>query len=95
MTEAAIEVRNLSFGDGQTPVLEEVNVTFPANRFSVLLGRNGSGKSTLFNIMAGLQKYKQGSVKLMGKEEATCPSRIAPVCWAFCRNFINRCFAFR
>ncbi|SFH31391.1 ABC transporter ATP-binding protein [Pontibacter chinhatensis] len=70
MTEAAIEVKGLSFGYGQTPVLEEVSVAFPANRFSVLLGRNGSGKSTLFNIVAGLQKYKKGSVKLMGKERS-------------------------
>ncbi|GGG22960.1 ABC transporter ATP-binding protein [Pontibacter amylolyticus] len=68
MTETAIEVENLSFGYGKTPILEQVQVAFPANRFSVLLGRNGSGKSTLFNIMAGLQKYRHGSVKLMGKE---------------------------
>ncbi|SIT94398.1 ABC transporter ATP-binding protein [Pontibacter indicus] len=70
MTDAAIEVENLSFGYGQTPILENVNVAFPSNRFSVLLGRNGSGKSTLFNIMAGLQKYKQGSVRLIGKERS-------------------------
>ncbi|MDO6392102.1 ABC transporter ATP-binding protein [Pontibacter sp. BT731] len=70
MTEAAIEVENLSFGYGKTPILEQVQVAFPSNRFSVLLGRNGSGKSTLFNIMAGLQKYRHGSVKLMGKERS-------------------------
>ncbi|TXK29658.1 ABC transporter ATP-binding protein [Pontibacter qinzhouensis] len=70
MTETAIEVNNLSFRYGQTPILEQVNVAFPANSFSVLLGRNGSGKSTLFNIMAGLQKYQQGSVKLLGKERS-------------------------
>ncbi|EJF11380.1 ABC transporter ATP-binding protein [Pontibacter sp. BAB1700] len=70
MTDVAIEVENLSFGYGKTPILERVDVAFPANRFSVLLGRNGSGKSTLFNIMAGLQKYQYGSVKLMGKERS-------------------------
>ncbi|MFT2008545.1 ABC transporter ATP-binding protein [Pontibacter sp. 13R65] len=70
MTEAALEVTNLSFGYGHTPILEQVNVVFPANSFSVLLGRNGSGKSTLFNIMAGLQKYQHGSVKLIGKERS-------------------------
>ncbi|GGK69532.1 ABC transporter ATP-binding protein [Rufibacter glacialis] len=68
MTKQAIEVRDLSFSYGNTSILEEVNVSFPEGKFSVVLGRNGSGKSTLFNILSGMATYRQGSVKLMGRE---------------------------
>jgi len=68
MTKQAIEVSNLSFNYGNTPILEDVNIAFPEGKFSVVLGRNGSGKSTLFNVLSGMAAYKQGSVKLMGRE---------------------------
>lgn len=69
MTEApSIQINNLSFHYGVVPVLQDVNLSFPTNRFSVLLGRNGSGKSTLFNIIAGLIKHRHGSVKLFDRE---------------------------
>ena len=67
-TENSIQVTNLSFAYGEHAVLQNVNLRFPANRFSVLLGRNGSGKSTLFNIIAGLLRHSSGSVELLGKE---------------------------
>jgi iron complex transport system ATP-binding protein len=68
MRKQAIEVSNLSFSYGSTPILQDVNISFPEGKFSVVLGRNGSGKSTLFNILSGLADYRQGTVKLMGRE---------------------------
>lgn len=68
MIEQAIEVNKLNFHYGKTQILENVNVAFPKRKFSVILGRNGSGKSTLFKVITGLENYKEGSVRLMGKE---------------------------
>ena len=67
-TENSIQITDLSFAYGEHTVLQNVNLRFHANRFSVLLGRNGSGKSTLFNIIAGLLRHSTGSVQLLGKE---------------------------
>jgi putative ABC transport system ATP-binding protein len=67
---AKIELRGLarSFteGAGERVVLREVDATFDAGDFIVLLGRSGSGKSTLLNLIAGLEKPSRGSVRIDG-----------------------------
>lgn len=70
MTGQAVEVNNLNFHYGKTQILQNVNIAFPKKKFSVLLGRNGSGKSTLFKVIVGLENYKEGSVRLFGKERS-------------------------
>ncbi len=51
-TEAAITVENLTFSyDGNTNVLEHLNLEIPRGKITVLLGANGCGKSTLFKLM--------------------------------------------
>lgn len=65
----AISVENLSFNYDTHPILDNVNVEFRANTFSVLLGINGSGKSTFFKLIAGLLQHKQeGNIQYFGKE---------------------------
>lgn len=58
----SIHIKNLSFAYGKDVILNDVNMSFPEGKLSVILGRNGSGKSTLFNIIAGLEKKYNGSV---------------------------------
>lgn len=64
----SIHIKNLSFAYGKDIILNDVNMSFPEEKLSVILGRNGSGKSTLFNIIAGLEKKYNGSV-LIGETE--------------------------
>ena len=45
-------------------ILEIDQLKIPTEKMTVILGHNGSGKSTLVNILAGLLKPDQGSVKL-------------------------------
>jgi iron complex transport system ATP-binding protein len=52
----SIHIKKLSFAYGKDIILNDVNMSFPEGKLSVILGRNGSGKSTLFNIIAGLEK---------------------------------------
>ncbi|WON92818.1 ABC transporter ATP-binding protein [Sphingobacterium sp. UGAL515B_05] len=58
----SIHIKKLSFAYGKEIILNDVNMSFPEGKLSVILGRNGSGKSTLFNIIAGLEKKYNGSV---------------------------------
>lgn len=79
--EYAISIRNLDFWHGKTQILKQISVDFRQGEFTTLLGRNGSGKSTLFGLIAGLEKYKNGSIKLLGEERrnltfAQCAKRI-------------------
>jgi iron complex transport system ATP-binding protein len=64
----AINIKSLDFSYGKSAILENVNVGFRPNKFSVLLGRNGSGKSTLFNLIVGLLNSHAGSIELFGKD---------------------------
>jgi iron complex transport system ATP-binding protein len=64
----SIHIKKLSFAYGKDIILNDVNMSFPEGKISVILGRNGSGKSTLFNIIAGLEKKYNGSV-LIGETE--------------------------
>ena len=65
--DAAIDVKNLSFGYEEQLILRDLSFQIPESRFTVLLGRNGSGKSTLLRILAGLLPLKKGEVTVMGR----------------------------
>jgi iron complex transport system ATP-binding protein len=95
MTKQAIEVSNLSFSYGNTSILEDVNVSFPEGKFSVVLGRNGSGKSTLFNILSGMADYRQGSVKLMGRERKEMSFSDCATILGFLPQFHKSIFPFK
>lgn len=47
-------------------VLENINLTLKEGEFLVLKGENGSGKTTLLNLILGLIKPNNGTIKLMG-----------------------------
>ena len=51
-------------------VLDNVNATFEAGRFSVLLGRSGSGKSTLLNLISGIDLPTTGEIWI-GEQNVT------------------------
>lgn len=55
----------------ETKTLEDINVTINKGEFVCLLGPSGCGKSTLLNLIAGLEKASEGSLKLDGKEITT------------------------
>ncbi len=52
------------YGEGDTRVtaLDRVTVTFPAGRFTAIMGPSGSGKSTLMHCMAGLDTATSGAI---------------------------------
>ncbi len=68
MKKAIIELTDVNFRYEQRIVLEHINFTVKDGEFWALIGPNGSGKSTLINIILGLLKPEQGSVKLFGED---------------------------
>ena len=70
-----IEVRELSFAYGQSPVLSGLSFTIGEGGLTALLGCNGAGKTTLFRCMLGLLAGYTGSLRINGREIRRCSVR--------------------
>lgn len=62
-----IEIKNLSFSYGKTPVLDNISINLEQGRIYGLLGENGVGKTTLLSLLCGLKKTDQGTILVDGK----------------------------
>lgn len=60
--------QSFKVGDDTIDVLKNVNFNIKANTFNILYGPSGSGKSTLLNILTGLQKPSQGTIKFSNED---------------------------
>lgn len=61
-----LEIKNLTGGYGQFPVLKDVSLEVKAGELVGLIGLNGAGKSTLIKHIIGLLQPMQGSIRLEG-----------------------------
>jgi putative ABC transport system ATP-binding protein len=68
IVEATDVCRRFGAGEAAVDALAGVTVSFPAGRFTAIMGPSGSGKSTLMHILAGLDRPTSGSVRLDGVE---------------------------
>lgn len=60
-----IKCQKLSFSyDGSRQVLNNLNLQFPENKFTAIVGESGCGKSTVASILTGKNKGYNGSVKI-------------------------------
>ncbi len=59
-----IAVNNLHLSFDNKVVLENITFTVEKTGITVVLGKNGSGKSVLLKCIAGLLKFKQGTVTI-------------------------------
>ncbi|MCC6167670.1 MAG: metal ABC transporter ATP-binding protein [Caldilineaceae bacterium] len=64
--EPALELAGVSVRYDGTPALEEVSFRVARGDQVAVVGPNGAGKSTLFNVVAGILKPQQGSVRVYG-----------------------------
>lgn len=55
-----------SYGDGQSPALDDVNLSVPAGCRVALVGATGSGKSTLVKLVARFYDVSTGVVRVAG-----------------------------
>lgn len=69
-----LEIQNVSAGYPGHTVLENISLTIPTGKVTVIAGPNGCGKSTFLKAMAGILT-PTGSVRLDGQELLTLPPR--------------------
>lgn len=67
--------RSVSTGYEEKLIIDDMNISIPAGKFSVLIGPNGCGKSTLLKSFARLLRPKKGSVLLDGKSIYELPTQ--------------------
>lgn len=74
----ALEVRDLTVRFAGLTALDGVGFTVRPGTVHALIGPNGAGKSTCFNVLSGVYRATEGSVRL-GAHELTAlpPHRIA------------------
>lgn len=66
MTPPALELSNVHFAYGATPVLHGVSLSVSKGAFCAVLGANGAGKSTVFHLLCGLLVPQSGQVRING-----------------------------
>lgn len=69
---AAIEVKNLVAGYGESRILDNVGFYVRPREVFVILGGSGCGKSTLLRHMIGLEKPVSGHILVDGTDIITC-----------------------
>lgn len=86
----AISVKNLSVAYEDNIIIEDMNLSIPKGKISIIIGANGCGKSTLLKTIARVNKAKSGDIfinernikkikeKNIAKEVAFLPQ--GPVC---------------
>lgn len=65
-----LEVRGLSAGYGDVPVLHDVDLKVPTGQIVSLVGANGAGKTTLLSVVSGLLSPTAGQILLDGVDLA-------------------------
>lgn len=68
-----LEFQQISASCGHTAILENISVTFPAGKISVLVGPNGCGKTTLLQCLNGISRVTSGSILLNGEDYLKLP----------------------
>lgn len=77
---SSISLSNVSFGYTGTQndsVLKNLDVNFPANKVTAIVGSSGSGKTTLLKLLLKFYEPSTGSIKVGSKELRT----ISPRSW--------------
>ncbi|MEP7455784.1 taurine ABC transporter ATP-binding protein [Phyllobacterium sp. SB3] len=67
MPHLAVENISVHYSGQQWPALVHASTSVKSGEFVVLVGRSGCGKTTLLNVVAGLMKPTDGTVRVDGK----------------------------
>lgn len=81
MCKEAIKIQNVTFKYGKKLILDNVNLSIPQGKISLLMGASGSGKSTLVHIASGLlleedEKLDSGTITVFEKDISTLANNI-------------------
>src|SRR5512146_586095 len=68
MAPAIIETGGLSKSYGDICALKPLDLAVPTGEWLSVMGHSGSGKSTLMNLVGGLDRPSDGSLRVGGKD---------------------------
>ena len=75
MSSTHVEFRNVAKSfDGQTNVVDDINLQIPRGEFLTLLGPSGSGKTTCLMMLAGFETPTQGEILVDGNPVQDIPA---------------------
>jgi ABC-type transport system involved in cytochrome bd biosynthesis fused ATPase/permease subunit len=63
-----ISIENMNFSFDENPFIKDLNIVFAQNKITAIVGRSGCGKSTISNLLLGVLKGYEGSIKINGTE---------------------------
>jgi cell division transport system ATP-binding protein len=66
MAETIIDIRNANIYQGESMVLQDVNLTVHKGEFVYLVGKTGTGKSSLLKTLYGELPLRQGQATVVG-----------------------------
>ncbi len=78
-----IEIQNLSFSYGKTPILSGVSFAAEAGECVGILGNNGAGKSTLITCINRIRTPSGGDVRVDGKSVGSMKRQELAKCVAY------------
>jgi ABC-type Fe3+/spermidine/putrescine transport system ATPase subunit len=79
MTEAIIELRNLTRKFGDFTALDNVSLSVAPGEFLTLLGASGSGKTTTLRLIAGFDHPDAGEILMDGQDIGPLPPYQRPI----------------
>lgn len=73
-----LELKNLVFevpadGGGTKRIIDDLSLTIPDGRFTVITGPNGGGKSTLAKLIMGIEEPTSGTILFDGADITKMP----------------------
>lgn len=74
MNAPALQARGLRVARGEREVLQGLDLTLPAGRWTAVVGPNGAGKTTLLQALACLQPFR-GQVMWQGEDASVLGAR--------------------
>lgn len=86
MTDALLEVNHVSQRFGGVVANKDVSLAVAPGEIVGLIGPNGAGKSTLFNLIAGVMRPTEGTIRFDGEDVTALPAA------ARCKRGIARTF---
>lgn len=66
--ENLVEIKNLDFYRGSTPIYRGVNLRVPRGKITAVMGPSGCGKTTMLRLIGGQLKPRSGSIQFAGEE---------------------------
>lgn len=73
MSDAAIDIRDLSVRYNGFAALNDVTIQVPEGAFLAIIGPNGAGKTTLLHVLLGFESPTVGTVSVMGSAPGAVP----------------------